>query len=148
MDIILLQELEKLGDKHEIVSVKPGYARNFLIPQGLALIANSSNKKRLQELRRLEAAKEAKLKDHYQAMADKLKDVVLRVGAKAGSSGKIFGSVTSLQIAQILKETYELEIPRRKISLSEDIKELGTYSTTLNLHPEVILEVSLEVVQE
>jgi large subunit ribosomal protein L9 len=148
MDIILLQELEKLGDKHEIVSVKPGYARNFLIPQGLALIANSSNKKRLQELRRLEAAKEAKLKDHYQAMADKLKDVVLKVGAKAGSSGKIFGSVTSLQIAQILKETYELEIPRRKISLSEDIKELGTYSTTLNLHPEVILEVSLEVVQE
>ncbi|NND32723.1 MAG: 50S ribosomal protein L9 [Saprospiraceae bacterium] len=148
MDIILLQELEKLGDKHEIVSVKPGFARNFLIPKGLALIANASNKKRLQELRRLEAAKEAKLKDHYQEMADKLKDVVLKVGAKAGTSGKIFGSVTNVQIAQILKEQYEIDIPRRKISLSEDIKELGTYSTTLNLHPEVVTQVQLEVVQE
>lgn len=148
MDIILLQELDKLGDKHEIVSVKPGYARNFLIPQGLALIANSSNKKRLQELRRLEASKEAKLKDHYQAMADKLKGVVLKVGAKAGSSGKIFGSVTGLQITQLLKEIYDIDIPRRKVSLSEDIKELGTYSTTLNLHPEVIVKVDVEVVQE
>ena len=148
MDIILLQEHDKLGDKHEIVSVKPGFARNYLIPKGLALIANASNKKRLQELKRLEAAKEAKLKDHYQEIADKLKDVTLKVGAKAGTTGKIFGSVTSVQIAQILKEKYDIEVPRKKISLSEDIKELGTYATTLNLHPEVVAEVQLEVVQE
>lgn len=148
MDIILLKEIDKLGDKHEIVTVKPGYARNYLIPKGFALIANSSNKKRLDELRRIEAAQEAKLKDFYQEIADKLKDVVLKVGAKAGTSGKIFGSVTNVQIAQLLKEEHGIEIERRKISLSEDVKELGTYTAKLNLHPEVVSEVKFEVVQE
>ncbi len=148
MDIILLKEIDKLGDKHEIVTVKPGYARNYLIPKGFALIANSSNKKRLDELKRIEAAQEAKLKDFYQEIADKLKDVVLKVGAKAGTSGKIFGSVTNVQIAQLLKEEHGIEIERRKISLSEDVKELGTYTAKLNLHPEVVSEVKFEVVQE
>lgn len=148
MDIILLQEVEKLGDKHEIVTVKPGFARNFLIPKGMALIANTSNRKRLEELKRLEAAREAKLQGHYQAIADKLKDVVLKVGAKAGTSGKIFGSVTNVQIAQLLKEQHEVEIERRKIDLDEEVKELGTYSATLNLHPEVKTSVQFEVVQE
>lgn len=148
MDIILLKEVDKLGDKHEIVSVKPGYARNYLIPQGFALIANSSNKKRLEELRRIDAARESKLKDHYQEIAERLKGIVLKVGAKAGTTGKIFGSVTNIQIAQLLKEGHGLEIERRKISLSEDVKELGTYTAKLNLHPEVVTEVQFEVVQE
>jgi large subunit ribosomal protein L9 len=148
MDIILLKEIDKLGDKHEIVTVKPGYARNYLIPKGFALIANSSNKKRLDELKRIEAAQESKLKDFYQEIADKLKDVVLKVGAKAGTSGKIFGSVTNVQIAQLLKEEHGIEIERRKITLSEDVKELGTYTAILNLHPEVVSEVKFEVVQE
>jgi large subunit ribosomal protein L9 len=148
MEIILLKEVDKLGDKHEIVSVKPGFARNYLIPQGFALIANSSNKKRLDELKRIEIAKEAKLKDHYQEIANKLKGVILKVGAKAGTSGKIFGSVTNVQIAQLLKEEQGLEIQRRKIVLSDDVKELGTYTVTLNLHPEVVTEVQFEVVQE
>ncbi len=148
MDIILLQEIEKVGFKHEIVSVKPGYARNYLIPKGLALIANSSNRKRLDELKRAEAAKEAKLTGYYQEIADKLKDTVLKVGAKAGTSGKIFGSVTTLQIAQILRDQLEIEVDRRKIELEEDIKELGTYSAKLNLHPEVEAVVQFEVIQE
>ena len=101
MDIILLQEVDKLGDKHEIVTVKPGYARNYLIPKGMALIANASNRKRLDELKRVETAREAKLKGYYEEIAAKLKDVTLKIGAKAGTSGKIFGSVTSLQIAQV-----------------------------------------------
>ncbi|MBK8502278.1 MAG: 50S ribosomal protein L9 [Saprospiraceae bacterium] len=148
MEIILLKELDKLGDKHEIVSVKPGFARNYLIPQGFALIANSSNKKRLDELKRIEIAKEAKLKGHYQEIANKLKGVILKVGAKAGTTGKIFGSVTNVQIAQLLKEEQGVEIERRKIVLSDDVKELGTYSVKLNLHPEVVTEVQFEVVQE
>jgi len=148
MEIILLKELDKLGDKHEIVTVKPGYARNFLIPQGLALIANSSNRKRLQELRRLEDAKESKLKDFYVEIAGKLKDVVLKVGAKAGTTGKIFGSVTSVQIAQLLKEEHGVELERRKIVLEEEVKEIGSYVATLNLHPEVQSTVKFEVIQE
>lgn len=148
MDIILLKEVDKLGDKHEIVSVKPGYARNYLIPQGFALIANSSNKKRLDELRRIDAKRESKLKDHYQEIAERLKGIVLKVGAKAGTTGKIFGSVTNIQIAQLLKEGHGLEIERRKISISDDVKELGTYTATLNLHPEVVTEVQFEVIQE
>lgn len=148
MDIILLKEVDKLGDKHEIVSVKPGYARNYLIPQGFALIANSSNKKRLDELKRIDAKRESKLKDHYQEIADRLKGIVLKVGAKAGTTGKIFGSVTNIQIAQLLKEGHGLEIERRKISLSDDVKELGTYTAKLNLHPEVVTEVQFEVIQE
>lgn len=148
MEIILLKELDKLGDKHEIVTVKPGYARNFLIPQGLALIANSSNRKRLQELRRLEDAKEAKLKDFYVEIAEKLKDVVLKVGAKAGTTGKIFGSVTSVQLAQLLKEEHGVELERRKIVLQDEVKEIGSYVANLNLHPEVQTTIQFEVIQE
>ncbi|MCB0667795.1 MAG: 50S ribosomal protein L9 [Saprospiraceae bacterium] len=148
MEIILLQEVDKLGDKHEIVNVKPGYARNYLIPKGFALIANNSNRKRLDELKRIETAKEAKLKDHYQEIADKLKEITLKVGAKAGTSGKIFGSVTNVQIAQLLKEEHGIEVERRKIVLTEEVKELGTYKAKLNLHPEVSSEVDFEVVQE
>jgi large subunit ribosomal protein L9 len=148
MEIILLKELDNLGDKHEIVAVKPGYARNYLIPHGLALIANSSNRKRLEELRRLEGAKEAKLKDFYQEIADKLKGVVLKVGAKAGTTGKIFGSVTNVQIAQLLKEKHNVELERRKIVLADEVKELGTYTANLNLHPEVTSAVQFEVIQE
>ena len=148
MDIILLQEVDKLGDKHEIVTVKPGYARNYLIPKGMALIANASNRKRLDELKRVETAREAKLKGYYEEIAAKLKDVTLKIGAKAGTSGKIFGSVTSLQIAQVIKDQFDIELERRKIQIPDEVKELGAYVATLNLHPEVVTEVNFEVVQE
>ena len=148
MEIILLKEVDKVGYKHEIVKVKPGYARNYLIPQGLALIANATNRKRLAELRRLENAKEAKLVGHYQEIADKVKDTVLKIGAKAGTSGKIFGSVTNVQIAQALQEQLEVELERRKIVIDGEVKELGSYTAQLKLHPDVEAEVNFEVVQE
>ncbi len=148
MEIILLKELDKVGYKHEIVKVKPGYARNYLIPQGLALIANATNRKRLAELRRLEEAKEAKLVGHYQEIADKVKDFVLKIGAKAGATGKIFGSVTNVQIAQALQEQLQVEVERRKIVIEDEVKELGSYSAKLKLHPEVEAVAAFEVIQE
>jgi len=148
MEIILLKEVDKVGYKHEIVKVKPGYARNYLIPQGLALIANATNRKRLAELRRLEETKEAKLVGHYQDIAEKVKDFVLKIGAKAGASGKIFGSVTNVQIAQALQEQLQVEVERRKIIIDEEVKELGAYTSKLKLHPEVVTEVAFEVIQE
>ena len=147
MDIILLSDLDKVGDKHEVVTVKNGYGRNFLIPQGLALIANATNMKKLDALKSKEAAVETAKIDVYKAIAEKLKGKTLKIGVKAGTSGKIFGSVNSLQIAQALKEQFEVEILRKKINLN-DIKEVGTHSTTLTLHPDVIVELPVEVVAE
>ena len=148
MEIILLKDLEKVGDKHTIVTVKSGFGRNYLIPQGLALIANESNRKRLNELRRREAAQEEKMKDAYLDMAKALEGKVLKIGAKAGTSGKIFGSVTPIQLSAALKDQFELDIPRRKIELPDDVKTLGEYTATLNLHPEVVASLAFEVIGE
>lgn len=147
MDIILLADLDKVGDKHEVISVKNGYGRNYLIPQGLALIANATNMKKLDELKAKEAAAETAKVDDYKAIAAKLADKTLKIGAKAGTSGKIFGSVNALQISQALAEQFSVEVPRKKITL-EEVKELGEYTATLNLHPEVISELKVEVVAE
>ena len=117
MDIILLKELDKVGGKHEIVKVKDGYGRNFLIPQGLAIVANAGNRKMLNELVKQEDKKESKRLDEYKEMAAKLDGVTLKIGAKAGTSGKIFGSVTNVQIANALKEQAGIEIERKKIVL-------------------------------
>ena len=148
MEIILLQDVEHVGYKHELVTVKDGYGRNYLIPQGLALIANGANKARLKELQRREESMEAKRLGEYQEMAGKLDGQVLKIGAKAGTSGKIFGSVTTIQVANALKEQFDLEVERRKIQLPDDVKELGSYKMVLNLHKEVQPEVTFEVVAE
>jgi large subunit ribosomal protein L9 len=148
MEIILLQDVDKVGEKHEVVKVKDGYGRNYLIPQGLALIANKTNRNRLEEMRRQEEAREMKKYDDYKAVADALTDKVIKIGAKAGTSGKIFGSVTNIQIANALKEQFDLDVDRRKIQLPEEVKDLGTYTLVLNLHPQVKPEVKFEVVAE
>ncbi|MGH1433959.1 MAG: 50S ribosomal protein L9 [Lewinella sp.] len=148
MDIILLQDVEHVGYKHELVTVKNGYGRNYLIPQGFALIANSANRARLKELQRREDATEAKRLGEYQDIAKKLDGQVLRIGAKAGTSGKIFGSVTNIQIINALKEQFDLDIERRKVQLPDNVKDLGTYTLVLNLHKEVQPEVKFEVVSE
>jgi len=148
MEIILLKNIAKVGDKHEIVTVKNGYGRNYLIPQGFAIIANAKNRLRLDELKQDEEAEEAKLVGHYQAIADKLKGQVLKIGAKAGTSGKIFGSVTNVQIAQALKDQFELELERKKIDIPEEVKNIGAYKVILNLHKEVVAEVDFEVIEE
>ena len=148
MEIILLHDVEHVGYKHELVTVKDGYGRNYLIPQGLALIANGANKARLKELQRREESMEAKRLGEYQEMAAKLDGQVLKIGAKAGTSGKIFGSVTTIQVANALKEQFDLDVERRKVQLPDDVKELGTYKMVLNLHKEVQPEVTFEVVAE
>ncbi|MCO6487410.1 MAG: 50S ribosomal protein L9 [Phaeodactylibacter sp.] len=148
MDIILLDDVDKVGEKHEIVSVKPGYARNYLIPQGLALVANDTNRGKLDDIKRKEAEELAARKAEFEEIAAKLVGQVLRIGAKAGTSGKIFGSVTNVQISAALKDQFEIEVDRRKIKLPEEIKVLGEYSIDLDLHPEVPIKLTFEVVEE
>jgi large subunit ribosomal protein L9 len=148
MEIILLKDIEKLGDKHDIVKVKPGYGRNYLIPQGLAVNANVINRKKRDVIIAEEEAKEATRLDDYKAMAAKLDGQILKIGVKAGTSGKIFGSVTSVQIAQALKDQFDLDIERKKIHLPEEVKEVGTYTAELHLHKELTTKVQFELIQE
>jgi large subunit ribosomal protein L9 len=148
MEIILLKDIEKLGDKHEIVKVKPGYGRNYLIPQGLAVNANALNRKKREQIIADEEAKEAVRLDEYKAMAAKLEGQTLKIGVKAGTSGKIFGSVTNVQLAQALKDQFDLDIERKKIHLPEEVKEVGTYTAELHLHKELTAKVAFELVQE
>ena len=148
MEIILLKDMDKVGAKHEVVSVKDGYGRNFLIPQKMAIIANKSNLARLSDLKRQEDAREAKMIDTYKEIAERLSSTVLRIGAKSGTSGKIFGSVTNLQIGQALKEQLDIDVERRKIELRDEIKELGKYMADLRLHKDVEAKISFEVVAE
>ena len=148
MDVILLHDVNNVGTKHEIVSVKKGYGRNYLIPQKLAIIANKGNRARLDDLKKQDAAREAKKLDHYKQIAETLKDAVLKVGAKAGTTGKIFGSVTTAQLAQALKEQFSVEVERRQIILPDEVKMIGSYTAVLYLHPEVETNLAFEVVQE
>lgn len=148
MDIILLKDIEKVGFKYDMVTVKNGYGRNYLIPQGHALIANDTNKRRLADLRRRQAAKENKMIGTYQEFATKLEGKVLKIGAKAGTSGKIFGSVTAFQLAAALKDQFDVEIERKKIEIDGDVKHLGEYKATLNFHKEVSPVIDFEVIGE
>lgn len=148
MDIILLQNIEKVGAKHEVVKVKDGYARNYLIPKKMALIANEANMKRLDDLRAREAAAEAKIIEEAKAIAEKLAGATLKIGAKSGESGKIFGSVTNIQLAAALKDQFDVDVDRKNIVMPDEVKELGTYTATLILHAEVKPEISFEVVSE
>jgi large subunit ribosomal protein L9 len=130
------------------VNVKPGYARNFLIPSKLALAANATNKAKLEKLRSDEAAHEADRIVEFRALAAKLEGQVLRIGAKAGTTGKIFGSVTSVQIMQALKDQMGIEVIRKKIELPEEVKVIGSYTANINFHPEVHTTIQFEVVEE
>ncbi len=149
MEVILLKDVEKLGDKHEIVTVKNGYGRNYLIPQGMAIIANGTNRAQLEAMKQREAEKEQALIAEYQKTAEQLQAKQLKIGAKAGTSGKIFGSVTNIQIASAIKEQLDVDVDRKLIEIQEeDIKELGTYTVVINLHKEVKPTLSFEVVAE
>ncbi len=148
MEIILLKDVDRVGYKHEVVTVKNGYGRNYLIPQKLAVIANPTNMKKLEALRAEEEAKEAARLDEYKALASQLEGKTLKVGVKAGTSGKIFGSVTNIQIANAIKEQLGVDIERRKIVLPTDVKEVGTYAADINLHKEVSFPLDFELVAE
>ena len=148
MNIILKQDVDMWGSKFDVVTVKDGYARNFLIPQGLAVAATASNIKVNDEVIRQQAHKAAKAKEAAQAIAEKLEGLSLKLGAKAGESGKIFGSVNSIQLADAIQAAgYDVE--RKQISLADDtIKELGAYECTVKLHKDVVVTVKFEVVAE
>lgn len=148
MEIILLKDVEKLGYKHDVVSVKNGYGRNYLIPQGMAVIANVTNKAKLEKIIADIDAKESAKVDDYKALAEKLDGQTIKIGVKAGTSGKIFGSVTNLQVANALVEQFESEVERKKIILDENIKEVGTYEVLLQLHKEVTANMSIELIAE
>ena len=148
MEIILLKDIDTLGERHEVVTVKPGYARNFLIPTKMALVANATNRAKLEKLRVEAAAHEADRIAEYKVLAAKLEGQVLKIGAKAGTTGKIFGSVTSVQIMQALKEQLGIEVIRKKIELVEDVKVLGSYTANIHFHPEVHGTAHFEVVEE
>ena len=148
MGIILKQDLDNLGYADEIVKVRPGYARNFLIPNGLAIIANEENRKVLAETMKQRAHKAQKIKGGAEEQAKKLEAMVIKIGAKVGESGKIYGSVNALQLADALSKL-GVEVDRKKIHLdSEHIKTLGTYSAVVNLHKDVKAKVNFEVVAE
>ncbi len=144
MDIILLKDVDKVGEKHTIVKVKDGYGRNFLIPQKLAMVANDSNRRSLDAIRRSVDKKENALLSVYQEMAAKVNGKTMTLHVKAGANGKIYGSVGAQQIAHQLKEQFGLEVERKKIVM-EDVKELGTYTATLKLHKEVNPTFTVEV---
>ncbi len=147
MEIILKEDIQNLGHKNDIVSVKNGYGRNYLIPRGLAILATTSAKKVHEENMRQRAHKEEKIKNEALEVAKTLEGKSFTIGAKASSTGKIFGSVNTIQIAEALtKEGFNVE--RKNISMKDDAKELGTYTVTVKLHREVKVDISIEVVAE
>jgi large subunit ribosomal protein L9 len=148
MEIILLQDVARLGSKDDMIAVKSGYGRNFLIPQKLAIIATESAKKVLAENTKQRAHKEAKLKDLSLSVAERLKTLQLVIGAKTSSTGKIFGSVNTIMLAEAINSK-GFEIDRKQISIAEDsVKEVGHYTAKIKLHKEVIIELGFEVVSE
>ena len=146
MQIILLTDIANLGHKDDIVNVKPGYGRNYLIPQGYAILATESARKVVAENIKQRAHKEAKLKAEAEELAAKLADVKLTIGAKTSSTGKIFGSVNNIMISEALTAK-GFDVDRKKIVLKE-IKEVGTYTAVIKLHREVKVDVQFEVVSE
>lgn len=148
MEIILKEDVAGLGEQGDIVNVKPGYARNFLIPKGVAINATASARKEREETIRQRQHKEAKLKAEAEALAAKMEGVKLTIGAKTSSSGKIFGSVNAIQIAEALAAK-GFDIDRKRIALPQDaVKEVGAYKANIKLHREVTVEVEFEVVSE
>ena len=146
MQIILLTDIANLGHKDDIINVKPGYGRNYLIPQGYAILATESSKKIVAENIKQRAHKEAKLKAEAEELATKLEAVKLTIGAKTSSTGKIFGSVNSIMIAESL-QAQGFDVDRKKIMLKE-IKEVGTYTAVIKLHREVKVNDEFDVVSE
>ncbi len=148
MEIILLQDVQNLGSKDDMVTVKDGYGRNFLIPGKKAIVATSSAKKVLAENTRQRAHKEAKLKDEALAIAEKLQNKQVVIATKTSSSGKIFGSVNTIQLAEAINKK-GFEIDRKQIKIAEDsIKEIGKYTAKIKLHKEVVVDFDFEVITE
>lgn len=148
MEVILIKDVDNLGAAHEMVEVRPGYARNYLIPQKYAIEASSSNKKILEERRKVLVKREEKLMAEIAKVAEVLKSSPVKLGAKIGTSGKIFGSVTAIQLARAIREQKGYEIDRRRINIIEDVKEAGTYKAQIDFGKENVVDLEFEVVGE
>jgi large subunit ribosomal protein L9 len=148
MEIILKQDVENLGHKDDIVNVKPGYARNYLIPQGFAMMATASAKKIHAENMKQKAHKETKLRNEAEAMVSKMEGMNLKIAAKTSSTGKIFGSVNTIMIAEALEKA-GYAIDRKNISIKGDaIKEVGNYEATVKIYKSIKVNISFEVYSE
>lgn len=148
MEVILIQDVDNLGAANEVVKVRNGYARNYLIPQKIALEANPSNLKQLEERMKQVRKKEEKMLAEINVVISKLNESPLKIGAKTGTSGKIFGSVTSLQLSRAIREQKGYEIDRKKIAIADEVKELGAYKATIDFGNGKTTEVDFEVVGE
>ena len=147
MEVILKDDIKGVGFKNDIVTVKPGYGRNFLIPQGIAVMADKSNRKVVAENVRQAAHKADKIKNDAQAIADQIGDMTLEIPARVGESGKIFGAVTTLQLSEALKAK-GIDVDRKKISFDSEVKNAGEYTASIVLHKEVKHQVKFNVVAE
>ena len=148
MEIILIQDVDHLGAKNEVVKVKNGYARNYLFPRQLAVEYSPSNRKQLEERMKQVKKKEDKMLAEVNSVIEKLKEAPLKLGAKTGTSGKIFGSVTALQISRAIRDQKGYEIDRRKIQIAEEVKELGSYKASIDFGNGQHADVDFEVVGE
>lgn len=148
MEVILIQDVDNLGGKNEVVKVKNGYARNYLLPRQLAVENSAGNKKQLEERLKQFRKKEDKMLAEINHVIAKIKEAPLRIGAKTGTSGKIFGSVTTLQIGRAIREQKGYEIDRKKIHIVDEVKELGTYKANIDFGNGHSTEVEFEVVAD
>ncbi|TAH27054.1 MAG: 50S ribosomal protein L9 [Cytophagales bacterium] len=147
MEVILKEDIKGLGYKNDVVSVRPGYGRNYLIPQGFAIMASDSNKKVISENVRQAAHKAEKVKSDAISLSNQIGESVFAIKAKVGDTGKIFGAITSLQISDALK-LKGFDVDRKKISIKGEVKHIGQYSAVLDLHKDVKHEVKFEVISE
>ena len=148
MEIILLDHIDKVGARHDVVKVKDGYGRNYLIPRGLAIVANKANMAKLDGLKKQAAKKEAALVEGLKAIAARVEGALLRIEAKAGDSGRLFGSVTAQHVSAALKSQLGVDVDKRLIEMPEEVKDLGNYDATIKFHPEVTANLKFEVVAE
>ena len=148
MQVILIKDMDNLGAAHEVVNVRPGYARNYLIPQKYAIEASSSNLKIAAEKEKVKQKKEAALLSEIAKVSDVLKASPVTVGAKTGTSGKIFGSVTPIQIARAIREQKGYEIDRKRITIVDEVRELGTYKANIDFGNNNLIEIDFNVIGE
>jgi large subunit ribosomal protein L9 len=148
MEVILIQDVDNLGGINEVVKVKNGYARNYLLPRQLAVENSPSNKKQLEERMKQVRKKEDKMLAEINSVIAKLNEAPIKLGAKTGTSGKIFGSITSLQLSRAIREQRGYDIDRKKMSIPEDVKELGSYKATIDFGNGKSTEIDIEVVAE
>lgn len=148
MKVILLKDVKSLGKEGEIVNAKDGYARNFLFPRNLAVEANAQNTKRLEEQKKFDKAKEKEEYEKALELKKEIESINLELKSKAGEGGRLFGSITSKDIADLLESKHNIKIDRRKIELKENIKTLGNTQVSVRVYPEVVAKLNIKVIEE